>query len=60
MIRMLDSAGSTLVEWGRQQQQHVDGSPWTLLYDYFLKEKVLADLEVLLGKDITIVGRFRF
>ena len=24
MIRMLDSAGSTLEEWGRQQQQHVD------------------------------------
>ena len=23
MIRVLDSAGSTLVEWGRQQQQHV-------------------------------------
>ena len=22
MIRVLDSAGSTLVEWGRQQQQH--------------------------------------
>ena len=26
MIRVLDSAGSTLVEWGRQQQQqHDDG-----------------------------------
>ena len=24
MIRMLDYAGSTLVEWGRQQQQHVE------------------------------------
>ena len=24
MIRVLDSAGSTLVEWGRQQQQHND------------------------------------
>ena len=24
MIRVLDSAGSTLVEWGRQQQQHDD------------------------------------
>ena len=23
MIRVLDSAGSTLVEWGRQQQQQV-------------------------------------
>ena len=23
MIRVLDSAGSTLMEWGRQQQQHV-------------------------------------
>ena len=23
MIRVLDSAGSTLVEWGRQQQQHL-------------------------------------
>ena len=22
MIRVLDSAGSTLMEWGRQQQQH--------------------------------------
>ena len=22
MIRVLDSAGSKLVEWGRQQQQH--------------------------------------
>ena len=25
MIRVLDSAGSTLVEWGRQQQQQVHG-----------------------------------
>ena len=25
MIRVLDSAGSTLVEWGRQQQQHDGG-----------------------------------
>ena len=24
MIRVLDSAGSTLVEWGRQQQHDVD------------------------------------
>ena len=24
MIRVLDSADSTLVEWGRQQQQHDD------------------------------------
>ena len=24
MIRVLDSAGSTLVEWGRQQQQQHD------------------------------------
>ena len=24
MIRVLDSAGSTLVEWGRQQQQEID------------------------------------
>ena len=24
MMRVLDSAGSTLVEWGRQQQQHVE------------------------------------
>ena len=23
MIRVLDSAGSTLVEWGRHQQQHL-------------------------------------
>ena len=23
MIRVLDSAGSTLVEWGRQQQKHM-------------------------------------
>ena len=23
MIRLLDSAGSTLVEWGRQQQQQL-------------------------------------
>ena len=28
MIRVLDSAGSTLVEWGRQQLQH-----YTLLFD---------------------------
>ena len=25
MIRVLDSAGSTLVEWGRQQQQQLRG-----------------------------------
>ena len=28
MIRVLDSAGSTLVEWGRQQQQQHDDDRW--------------------------------
>ena len=35
MIRVLDSAGSTLVEWGRQQQQqHTDMKNYYAMYIY--------------------------
>ena len=33
MIRVLDSAGSTLVEWGRQQQQHGDVDDYSVADD---------------------------
>ena len=42
MIRVLDSAGSTLVEWGRQQQQHdFFGSTSNVNIDYLLDESRL-------------------
>ena len=34
MIRVLDSAGSTLVEWGRQQQQPRESRRYSLLRLY--------------------------
>ena len=36
MIRVLDSAGSTLVEWGRQQQQHVPVSVREDMMNYMI------------------------
>ena len=41
MIRVLDSAGSTLVEWGRQQQQHVLGGSVDAKFAYCLREITL-------------------
>ena len=49
MIRVLDSAGSTLVEWGRQQQQHDigTGEPVPVILTYSNLIHTLENIETL-------------